>query len=138
MDQAALKSLLESLIASWEDEVVEFKQAGDGFSTDEIGKYFSALANEANLRGPDAGWLVFGVNNKSRGVVGTEYRPEPERLQSLNMQIAQSTEPSITLRCIHELQHLPVGECCCWKCLRPRVACLSPGRGTTTRVPAKA
>ena len=94
--------LLERLIASWENEVVEFKQAGSDFSTDDIGKYLSALANEANLRGAGGGWLVFGVHDKTRQVVGTGYRPEVERLQSLKMQIAQNAEPRITFRDIHE------------------------------------
>lgn len=104
MDQTALQTLLDSLIATWENEVVEFKQAGDGFSTQDIGKYFSALGNEANLRNVERGWLVFGVNNQSRTVVGTDYRQDLERLQSLKMQIASGTEPSITFRDIHELQ----------------------------------
>lgn len=103
MDQDALQTLLDRLIARWESEVVEFKRAGDGFSTSEIGKYFSALANEANLRNEERAWLVFGVDNASRKVVGTDYRPEPERLHSLKMQISGDTEPSITLRDIHEL-----------------------------------
>jgi ATP-dependent DNA helicase RecG len=105
MDQAALTTLLAELIATWENEVVEFKQAGDGFSTDDIGKYFSALANEANLRGAERAWLVFGVHNTTRAVVGTDYRPEPARLQSLKMQMAENTAPSITFRDIHELHH---------------------------------
>ncbi|MGK2897295.1 MAG: AlbA family DNA-binding domain-containing protein [Burkholderiaceae bacterium] len=105
MDSAALTALLDELIAAWENEVAEFKQAGDGFSTDDIGKYFSALANEANLRGAERAWLVFGVHNKTRAVVGTEYRREPERLQSLKQQIAENTTPRITFRDIHELQH---------------------------------
>ena len=105
MDSKALQELLTTLIARWENEVVEFKRAGDGFSTDDIGKYFSALANEANLRDQDRAWLVFGVDNKTRKVVGTDYRPEPARLQSLKMQMAEATEPSITLRNIHELAH---------------------------------
>lgn len=103
MDQDALQTLLDQLIARWEGEVVEFKRAGDGFSTSDIGKYFSALANEANLRNEEKAWLVFGVDNASRSVVGTDYRPEPERLHSLKMQISGDTEPSITLRDIHEL-----------------------------------
>ncbi len=45
-----LSGLLVRLIAAWENEVVEFKRGGDGFDTDRIGRYFSALANEANLR----------------------------------------------------------------------------------------
>lgn len=105
MDQAALTALLNELIATWENEVVEFKQAGNDYDTDKIGEYFSALSNEANLRGLERAWLVFGVANRGRQVVGTDYRPEPERLQGLKHQIAQSTEPSITLRNIHELAH---------------------------------
>ena len=105
MDQAALERLLNELIATWENEVVEFKQANNDYDTDKIGEYFSALSNEANLRGVERAWLVFGVNNKSRSVVGSDYRMEPERLQSLKIQIAQATEPSITLRNIHVLAH---------------------------------
>ena len=105
MDQPTLQRLLDELIASWENEVVEFKQAGNDYDTDKIGEYFSALSNEANLRGAEKAWLVFGVNNKTRAIVGSDYRLEPERLQSLKTQIAQSTEPSITLRNIHVLGH---------------------------------
>jgi ATP-dependent DNA helicase RecG len=105
MAQARLNQLLTELIAAWENEVVEFKQAGNDYSTDEIGKYFSALANEANLRGVEAAWLVFGVNNKTRSVVNSDYRLQPERLQSLKMQIAENAEPRMTFRDIHELHH---------------------------------
>ena len=108
MDQAVLSALLKDLIATWENEVVEFKQANSDYDTDKIGEYFSALSNEANLRGADQAWLIFGVSNKSRAVVGSDYRSEPERLQSLKNQIAQGTEPSITFRDIHVLQH-PAG-----------------------------
>ncbi|MDQ7280962.1 putative DNA binding domain-containing protein [Stenotrophomonas sp. Sm6012] len=105
MEQPEQTQLLNGLIATWENEVVEFKQASNDYSTDDIGKYFSALANEANLRGTESGWLVFGVNNKTRAVVGTDYRPQEERLQSLKMQIAENAEPRITFRDIHELHH---------------------------------
>lgn len=108
MNEQALQTLLNDLIARWEGEVVEFKRASDGFSTSDIGKYFSALANEANLRNEETAWLVFGVDNTSRSVVGSDYRPEPERLQSLKMQIASETSPNITLRDIHEL-NTPAG-----------------------------
>lgn len=105
MEPTELKGVFEQLIATWESEVVEFKQASNDYSTDDIGKYFSALANEANLRGADAGWLVFGVSNKSHSAVGTDYRPQVERLQQLKMQIAENAEPRISFRDIHELQH---------------------------------
>lgn len=105
MTPAELTAVLDRLLADWENEVIEFKEAGDGLSTDRIGEYFSALSNEANLRGAEAGWLVFGVKNNTRKVVGTEYRPEPERLQSLKMQVAQDAEPSATFSEIQELAH---------------------------------
>ena len=105
MDHAALVQILDKLIATWENEVVEFKQAGNDYDTDKIGEYFSALSNEANLHGIGQSWLVFGVNNKTRKVVGSDYRRESERLQGLKHQIAQSTEPSITFRNIHVFNH---------------------------------
>lgn len=105
MDQTALNELLEALITTWENEVVEFKQAGNDYDTNKIGAYFSALSNEANLRGQDRAWLVFGVSDRTRCVVGTSYREGSERLQGLKQQVAQDTEPSVTFRDIHELQH---------------------------------
>lgn len=104
MDQQTLHVLLSGLISRWENEIIEFKNVGDSYSTSDIGKYFSSLANEANLRDVEKAWLVFGVDNKSRSIVGTGYRQGRERLQGLNMQIAADTEPSITFREIHELQ----------------------------------
>ena len=102
MDQQALRMLLADLIAHWENEVVELQRAGDGYSTSDIGKYF-ALANEANLGNVERAWLVFGVDNVSRQVVGSDYRVDRERLHGLKFQISQNSEPSITFREIHEL-----------------------------------
>jgi ATP-dependent DNA helicase RecG len=105
MKPEELKPLLESLISDWESEVVEFKQAGSDFDTDKIGRYFSALCNEANLQDGERGWLVFGVDNKTRAVVGTAFRAEKERLNGLKQQIAYDTEPGVTFRDIHVLDH---------------------------------
>ena len=102
---ADLNALLNRLIAGWENEVVEFKEANDNYSTSEIGKYFSALSNEANLRGAGAGWLIFGVSDKMHSIVGTRYRDDPARLNSLKNDIANGTEPSLTFRNVHELDH---------------------------------
>jgi ATP-dependent DNA helicase RecG len=103
MDPAALRQKLTDLIATWENEVVEFKEASNSYPTSDIGKYFSALSNEANLKGADAGWLVFGVRNKSRAVVGSDYRVAPEHLQSLKQQIAEGADPTTTFRNIYEI-----------------------------------
>ncbi len=104
MDEQALQQLLHSLIERWESEVVEFKRGGKGFSTSDLGKYLSALANEANLRACESAWLVFGIDDKTRRILGSEYRQAPGELDKLKMQIADGTEPSITFRDIHELE----------------------------------
>ena len=88
-----------------EGELVEFKRAEKSYSTDDIGKYFSGLANEANLRNAQCAWLIFGVDNKSHKIVGSEYRVNVARLQSLKKQISDDTNPSITFLNIHEVLH---------------------------------
>lgn len=104
MTSDELKALLDRLLTEWEGECVEFKRAGNDYDTSDIGKYFSALSNEANLRGLESAWLVFGVDNRNRTPIGTDYRRDRERLHGLKHQIAQDTEPSVSFREIHELE----------------------------------
>ncbi|MBS1560118.1 MAG: putative DNA binding domain-containing protein [Bacteroidetes bacterium] len=101
--QAELRAILYRVLQDGENECVEFKQANDNFSTSEIGKYFSALSNEANLRVAISAWLVFGVHDETRAIVGTTYRPEHERLHSIKQQIADSTDPSTSFVEVYEL-----------------------------------
>jgi len=105
MNNSEMTILLQRLMEQWENEVIEFKRVGNDYPTDKIGEYFSALSNESNIRGLDRAWLIFGIDNDSRNIVGTNYRPESDRLQSLKMQVAGDSEPSITFRNIHELTH---------------------------------
>ena len=103
-NQNDILALLHRLLATpTENEIVEFKEAKDGYHFDKIGKYFSALANEANLNGEAVAWLVFGVTNK-REVVGTRFRLQPEDLHSLKHEIAQHTTGGISLIDIHYAQ----------------------------------
>lgn len=60
-----LTEFLDPLLAGWENEVVESKEAARQFSTDKTSAYISALSNEANPRELASGWLVFGVSNNS-------------------------------------------------------------------------
>ena len=96
-----LLQILNQLIHNWENEIVEFKQASNDYSKDEIGKYFSAISNEANLEGLQYGWLVFGVNN-NRIIVGTDYR-DTRGLETLKHEIAQNTTGGITFIDIFEV-----------------------------------
>lgn len=105
MDKPSLLAKLDELLLNWEDEVTEFKRAGSDFDTDKLGRYFSALANEANLRDTEDAWFVLGVDNKTRKVVGTNYREDAERLQSIKQQVAQGAAPSISFIAVYELDH---------------------------------
>lgn len=54
------EKLLQLLAMSAENEVVEFKEAKNSYDFTKLGKYFSALCNEANLKRQPSAWLVFG------------------------------------------------------------------------------
>jgi len=97
-----LLPLLHGLIRDWEHEVVEFKQATNSYSQHDIGKYFSAISNEASLRGIQYGWLIFGVNNKTREIVSTDYR-DTQGLETLKHEIANNSTGGITFIDIFEV-----------------------------------
>lgn len=98
-----LHTELDRLLAlSAENEVVEFKEARNSFDFHKLGKYFSALSNEANLRGISGAWLVLGVND-ARQVVGTAFRPVRPDLDKLKEEIANRTTHRISFIEIHEL-----------------------------------
>lgn len=88
----------------YEDEVVEFKKAENNFDFDDLGKYFSALSNEANLRDKGFAWLVFGVHDKTREILGTSYKNSMKSLQKLKQDLSQHTTDNNTFRDIYELK----------------------------------
>lgn len=87
-----------------ENEVVEFKEAKRSYAFDKIGKYFSALCNEANLKQLKRAWLVFGVKD-NQTVVGSQFRINPKDLQSLKKEIADKTTNRLSFVNIHEVEH---------------------------------
>ncbi len=86
-----------------ETEVVEFKEAKNGYDFTKLGKYFSALSNEANLKGNPHAWLVFGIENKHHNIVNSIFRPRRKDLDSLKSEIANKTTNRITFIEIYEL-----------------------------------
>ncbi|XKE45482.1 putative DNA binding domain-containing protein [Halomonas organivorans] len=97
--------LLRRLLAgAGESEIVEFKEAKNTFNFDKLGKYVSALSNEANLQGLTSAWLVFGVKDNHR-VIGTRFRVSPKELQSLKKEVADKTTHHLTFIEIHTVRH---------------------------------
>src|SRR6185295_9640746 len=88
--------LKELLTLKAENEIVEFKGAKNTYDFKKLGKYFSALSNEANLKNVDEAWLVFGIEDKSHNIVGTTYRSNRTDLDSLKSEIANKTTNRIT------------------------------------------
>ncbi len=88
-----------------EVEWLEFKEAKNNYDNDKLGKFFSALSNEANLKKQECGWLIFGITDKpARQIVGTQFRPNRPRLDQLKKEIADHTSERLTFVDIHELE----------------------------------
>lgn len=109
MTKEVLNRLLNELLAlPSETEWVEFKEASNNYDFNKLGQYFSALSNEANLKGKACGWLVFGVHDKTRQIINTGYSPNRKDMNSLKGEIARHTTGNLTFIEIHELS-LPEG-----------------------------
>ena len=98
-----IKSILLSLIKNNESENVEYKEAKNNFDFNELGRYFSALSNGANLIGKQYAWLIFGVSDKSHDFVNTNYRRN-SNLNGLKKELTQSTNDNLTFLDIYELE----------------------------------
>ena len=112
MDSLLEKGLLEtlnSLILNWENEVVEFKEASKDYKNSEIGQYFSAISNEANLKNIQYGWLIFGVRNRDKDITGSAYR-DKKGLETLKHEISQNTTGRITFVDIFEIYRVINGK----------------------------
>lgn len=98
MNENNFIDIFQSLISHKESEVVEFKKAENSFDFDDLGKYFSALSNEANLRGLEFAWLIFGYDEKKHEIVGTSYKNGESALNNLKHDFAQHTTDGQTFR----------------------------------------
>ena len=103
---------LESLIDDWESEIVEFKEAKNGFDFEKMGRYFSALSNEANLRNRQNGWLVFGVSEEDhKHLVGSNYKKGSKELfDKLKHEIGRFTTDELSYVDIIELYPAVAGK----------------------------
>ena len=104
MNSVQIREFFEGLMnLPHETECVEFKEARSSFSFDKLGKYVSALANEANLKDKPFGWLVFGITNKPRTICGTAYRQDRDSLDRVKHEIARESTHGHSVTEIHEL-----------------------------------
>lgn len=97
-DNSTYRQLFHSLIQHKESEVVEFKKAENNFDFDDLGRYFSALSNEANLRGLPFAWLVFGYDEKKHEIIGTSYKDGEGALNKLKHDLTNNMSDGQTFR----------------------------------------
>ncbi|MDH8701236.1 ATP-dependent DNA helicase RecG [Dysgonomonadaceae bacterium PH5-43] len=96
-----METILDILLSlSAENEVVEFKQARKQFDKDDLGRYFSALANEANLKGVRRAWFVCGVRN-DKSIVGTSI--SDKQINEYKAEVGNNTSPRCSFIDVHKV-----------------------------------
>lgn len=97
-----MESLLKQFLSQeTETEILEFKEAKTQYDKDKLGKYFSALSNEANLMNRPKAWLILGVDDKKQ-VVGTEI--SDKQINNYKKEVSDHTSPNMTFREVHKVQ----------------------------------
>ena len=84
--------LYNLLSANTESEVLEFKEAQNQFDKDKLGRYFTALSNEANLKNERSAYIILGVDN-SKNILGTNI--SDKQLNQYKLEIANHTSPTL-------------------------------------------
>lgn len=90
-----LSSILTELLKTSESECIEFKAAKEHYDIDKLGKYFSAIANEATLSEKQYGWIIFGIDDKTHHVLGTNFCNN-SNFNKLKKQISDNTTDNVS------------------------------------------
>ena len=108
MTDARLSALLADLTSlPDETEWVEWKH---DYTPKEIGpyiaEYLSALANSAALHSKETAYLVWGIEDGTRNVVGTKFKPRKAKQgnEELENWLMRSLHPQVNFK-IHEFSH---------------------------------
>src|SRR5690625_2406854 len=73
MDNQELKSLVDELLQKGKElSWLEFK-LGNATNNQRAGKYISGLSNAANLANQPFGFLIFGIEDETLAVKGTDF-----------------------------------------------------------------
>ena len=97
-----LSDILRELIKNAENECVEFKRAQNSYDIDKLGKYFSAISNEATLSNKQYGWIVFGIDDKTHKLINTQFYND-DNFNAVKKQIADNTTDNISFIEVYSL-----------------------------------
>ena len=99
MNQEQLEQRIKDLTSlPAETETVEFKV--NEFNRDDIGKRISALSNSANLHNRKNAFLVFGIQDNTHDIIGTNFSPSSEKVGNDQSEfwLSQHINPRIDFR----------------------------------------
>lgn len=106
MNNNDLKKLLEELVQQpQESEWIEFKH--NFHSPEEIGERISAISNSTCILGRDYGYIVFGIEDKTKRIIGTSFKPKSHKAkgnEELEMWLSNRLSPRIDFQ-IHEFDY---------------------------------
>ncbi len=97
-----LIDILLEILKNPENEYVEFKKAKNNFDIDKLGKYFSAMSNEATLKDKQYGWIIFGIDDKTHNIEGTNYCFNND-FNDIKKQISDNTTDNVSFIEIYPL-----------------------------------
>ena len=116
MEYADFKRLIDSLLVkNKETEWIEFKE--NFHSKEEIGERISALSNSAFLCNMPYGYMVFGVNDNTLKVVGTNFHATRKKVgnEELESWLSTRLNPHIDFVIIDEFDYEGQGHVCVFK-----------------------
>jgi predicted HTH transcriptional regulator len=105
MTPAQLSSLLDELLdLPQETECVEWKHSYE--RPEMIAERLSALANSAALHGQDTAYMVWGIEDGTKNVVGTSFKPRQAKKgnEELENWLMRSLHPQVNFK-MHEWDH---------------------------------
>ena len=89
------KEYLSELIKNDECEWIEYKE--NWFDRDELGTYISAMSNAAAFHGEDCAYFIWGVKDKTREIVGTDFNYDKDiKNEPIKHYLARLLNPSIS------------------------------------------
>ena len=92
--------LARTLANAQENETVEYKDRKN-LSKDDVGKYFSALSNKANLAQMESAWLLFGITDDGQ-VSNSRYLDTIDSQNEMKRYISEQTSNRMSFLGIHE------------------------------------
>ena len=116
MEYTDFKRLIDSLLVkNKETEWIEFKE--NFHSKEEIGERISALSNSAFLCNMPYGYMVFGVNDDTLRVVGTDFYATRKKVgnEELESWLSTRLNPRIDFEIVDDFDYEDKGHVCVFK-----------------------